>query len=550
MRILGLDLDHQHVKAVEYDSAFGRYDVHEYHETPVPAGEDPLLTAGRLIASLPKKPDRICATLRTSTTTFRNLELPTRNKRAVAVSVGFELDDDLPFSVEDAAYSYTTLQTLGQISHVHVAATLKKNFSEQLDKMRISGIDPDILTTEAWAFRALLNRIFDPASQAQPLLLVHIGHTRTVLYVQHQGKPLAAREISWGGADLSTALSEKLGVPLEQADSLKMDRGLLTSGPADDPASPENRVAAALAEPLQILLRELRQTSLTTKALTDGPGIERILLTGKAALMPGLAQYIEQESHSPTSLLRALSSASTSGVSYAEETDASFALAAASALSLLASEKNVLINLRKGEFSKRSSGEGIQWQSIKGPLLGFSIVSASLILSLMIEGAVYRSQLKEANSRLEKTLKGFFGGQVSASALRTYLSNPKNLKKQIQGEIQKQQSLALLSSPNDRSGLDFLRDLSAATPKDVIVDLTDFQIGAAADQPFVEKAATLAKLTFLVANPQMAERIAAIMATKLDPIERSKMEEITDPEGQKKWKITFTGSPKEATYGR
>jgi general secretion pathway protein L len=548
MRILGLDIGAVSVRAVEFDSSFGRYDVHEYHEVPVPAGGDPLAIAGGLIRSLPRPPDRICATLRSSQTTFRNLELPTKDRKAVAASVGFELDDDLPFSIEDAIYGYAVLQTVGQTSHVHVLATLESNFSQTLEKMKAAGVDPDVITSEAWAYRSLLNRVFQKEPQERPVLLVHIGHSRTVLYVHHQGRPMAAREIPWGGADLSLALSQALGVSLEEADQIKADRGLLTSGPADDPASPENQVAAAMAEPLQALIKEIRQSELTAKALTHQP-VERIYLSGKSALLPGLTEYIEQEARAPTQLLRALSGISSSGVSYAEDTDVNFALAAGCGLALLASDKNLVINLRKGQYAKDSGAGMIQWKAIKGPMTGFGIVSASLILSLVVEGAVYRNQLRDANSKLERALKGFFGGQLSASAIRTYLSNPKNLKKQIQAEIDKQRTLALLYAPNERSPVDFMRDLSSSIPKDVVVDLTEFQVGAKAEEAYAERAATQAKLTFLVANPQMAERVASILGGKLDGIERSKMEEVTDPEGQKRWKITFTGTPKEATYG-
>jgi hypothetical protein len=258
---------------------------------------------------------------------------------------------------------------------------------------------------------------------------------------------------------------------------------------------------------------------------------------------------VEQEAKAPTELLRALSGVSSTGVSYAEDTDVSFSLATGAALALLSSEKNLLINLRKGAHSKDSSAGTIQWKTIKGPLTGFSIVSASLILSLIVEGAVYRTELKETNTKLERALKNFFGGQLSASAIRTYLSNPRNLKKQIQSEIEKQRTLALLYAPNERSPVDFMRDLSSAIPKDVIVDLTEFQVGAKPNEPYAEKAPTQARLTFYIANPQMAERVASILTGKLDALERSKMEEVTDPEGQKRWKITFSGMPKEATYG-
>ena len=54
MRILGLDLGSNSVKAVELDSAFGRYEIHEYHEQMVAPGADPFQAAADLISTLPK----------------------------------------------------------------------------------------------------------------------------------------------------------------------------------------------------------------------------------------------------------------------------------------------------------------------------------------------------------------------------------------------------------------------------------------------------------------------------------------------------------------
>src|SRR5690606_19822899 len=99
--------------------------------------------------------------------------------------------------------------------------------------------------------------------------------------------------------------------------------------------------------------------------------------------------------------------------------------------------------------------------------------------------------------------------QVSGSAIRTYLASPSSLRNQINKDLGKQRELAKLLSPNPRSPLDFLRELSLAVPRDVVVDMTQYQVGAAPTEPYKPEADGQASLTFLVANPQMAEKIAS-----------------------------------------
>src|SRR3712207_3189188 len=101
MRILGVDIGSTSIKAVELDSAFGRYEIHEYHDVPIVPAADPAQSlqeaVNRLMAGLHKQPDRIGMAMRTGQLTFRNLQLPTRDKKAIQAGVGYELDDELPF---------------------------------------------------------------------------------------------------------------------------------------------------------------------------------------------------------------------------------------------------------------------------------------------------------------------------------------------------------------------------------------------------------------------------------------------------------------------
>ncbi|MGZ3699264.1 MAG: pilus assembly protein PilM, partial [Bdellovibrionota bacterium] len=181
MRILGLDLGSTSIKAVEIDSAFGRYDIHDYHELAIPAGADPVELLGNFLHGLPKSPDKVAVALRSGHVTFRNLQLPIRDKKAIQASVGFELEDELPFPLEQAIYDYSVMSQTRAGTYLHVAASLKKHVATSLAFWTAAGADPDVLTTEAWAFRALLNRTLSVQAQEEPALLAHIGHEKTTL---------------------------------------------------------------------------------------------------------------------------------------------------------------------------------------------------------------------------------------------------------------------------------------------------------------------------------------------------------------------------------
>lgn len=550
MRIIGVDFGSTSIKAVEIDSAFGRYEVQEYHEQGVVAGEDPAQAVARLLATLPKAPDRLVVSLKTRQVTFRNLQLPTRDKKAIQSGVGFELEDELPFSMENAAYDYSIISQSKAGTQAHVSATLTKNLASALDAWTAAGVDPDLVTTEAWAYRTLMNRVLSPEEQNEPILLIQIGNERTTFYVHWRGVPILARDIAWGGSDLTLAICQKYQIPVDQAENAKLDHGFVIPPAQKKEVTAEQvEFSDALSTSIEKLLGELRQVELTTKNLTDLP-IHQIYTSGGSSMLPGLNQVIEQISKTPVKSLPALSSIATSGVTYSENTDAKFLLAASLALCMVGAERSLAINFRKGEFAKLGRTRELNMATLQGPLMAVGAIALCFFISTFAQSSFYSSRIAETNTQLEKSVKSFFGS-LSNSAVRTYMSNTATLKSQVGKEIKKQRELTELSTPNPKDPTSFLRDLSSSVPKDIVVDLMQFSLGSAPTASYLSGTDSTASLTFLVASPEMVERLSNIMTGKLSGLVKSKVEEVhgIGPVGRH-WKVTYTGKPTEESFGK
>jgi type IV pilus assembly protein PilM len=548
MRILGIDVGNKSIKAVELDTAFGRYEIHEYHETPLNPTLEPAQAVSdaleSLLRGLPRPPDKISVALSSSQVTFRNLKLPTRDRKGIATTVQFEIEDELPFPLEDAVFDYAILSQSKQGSSIHVAATLARHVAARLSTFVGAGIDPDLLTTEAWAYRNLVNRVLNPAAQETPVLLLDMGHDRTVLYIHLKGAPALVREIPWGGRDITLALSQKFQTTLEQAEQIKIN----LAQPSAQGMPSQAEAIETVREALLPLIAELRQIDLACRSTTH-MSLGGVFSCGGSSLLPGLGEVIQNVLHHPVQKLQALSSVAMSGVTYSEQTDATFVLASSLALCLVGNDRGNTINLRKGEFAKVGQTRELNLSLFKKPLIAAGAVLACLILSLTIQSFAYQSQLKDTDARLEKSIKSFFAG-ISNSALRSYMSNTSSLRKSVDKELTKQRELSKLTTPNPHSPIEFLRDLSSSIKKDVVVDMTQFQVGAAPMQGFSAKSDAQTSLTFLVANPQMAEQLATILGGKISGLQRSKMEETPAQDGTKRWKITFTGKAMESAYGK
>lgn len=551
MRILGIDQGHSSIKAIEIDSAFGRFDIHDYHERVIQPGESAQSALKELIESLPKAPERIIVSMPCSQSTFRNLQLPTRDKKAIQAAVGYELEDELPFSTEDSTYEYSILNQSKQGSFVHVAASLKTTVQNNLGSWKSDGVDPDVLTTETWAYRILLNRILPLESQESPVLLVQIGHERTLIYLQWKGSPVLIREVAWGGKDLTLAISQKFNLSEDQAEAIKLDQGYIGSPESEiEPSPQQSEYSICLEDELEALFPDLRKVELSCKNVTKHR-IGAIYLSGGSALLPGLAGWFYERLMIPTQLLLPLSAMTTpSGVTYSEQTEAKFSLAAGLAMGLVGSDRAVCINFRKGELAKVVQSRKLNLEAIKKPLIGVGIVSFCLFLSLVVQSQVYQSRLTTTNTQLEKSIRAFFG-QLSSSSLRTYMSNTNNLKTSVKKELNKQRELNKLLGANPHSPLDFLNSLSLTIPKDVVVDMTQFQVGTPPGESFVSGDQTNSgSFTFIISNPQTAEKLATLLSGRISHIQRGQTEEVTSEDASKKWKVSFSGTPTEDSYGK
>ncbi|MEK6706571.1 MAG: pilus assembly protein PilM [Bdellovibrionota bacterium] len=560
MRILGVDIGTTSVKGVEIDSAFGRFEIRDYHEFRIGLGEEPKQALSNLMQSLSRKPDRIAMAMPCRTTTFRNLTVPTRNKKAIQAAINFELDDELPFPIDESVIEHSIVSVSKQMSTVHVSVAPQKHVNSFIENFRFdhkqqgeSEFDPDLLTTEAWAYRTLFNRIAQhPVGRMiseQPVILVQIGHARTVIYAHNKGLPVLAKELSWGGRDLTAAISQKYSIPLDQAEQTKLDHGFVVS-----PFSPQDvtveqaEFSEALSQQLKYLAHEIKQSILACKNVTKR-NIGAVYIAGGTSLLPGLQQFLEDSVKAPIKPLAALSSIATSGITYSEHTDATFPLSISLALCMVGSERATSANFRKGQFLKHMRSREIDLSTIRHVGLGVSTVLLTLFISLFVQSKVYKSRSIELDAQLEKNIRSFFTN-LSGSAVKTYLANTSTLKASINKELDKQRDLNRLLSPNTHSPFDFIKTISTAIPKDLIMDITMLQIGSAPTEPFTSANQSNASLTFLLSNPQTAEKLATILGTKLNDIQRGKTEEVTAPDGTgKRWKITFSGKPSEHSYG-
>jgi len=112
--------------------------------------------------------------------------------------------------------------------------------------------------------------------------IIDVGAQLTTIVVHERGVPKLVRTLTRGGEELTRRLAERLGMSLQDAEEAKCRDGLAVRG----------EVASVLAELVAPLITDIRTSLNYFRTGNADARIEQVALTGRGALLPGLANAI------------------------------------------------------------------------------------------------------------------------------------------------------------------------------------------------------------------------------------------------------------------
>lgn len=152
---------------------------------------------------------------------------------------------------------------------------------------RGAGLDLVSLETESFALiRALVG------GDKSPIMMLDVGSYRTNMTIVEEGVPFLTRSIKVGGALVTRTMAEQLSVDVEEAEQMKYD--LARSG--------EHGVPKAVQELFQPIVNEIAYAMrlYAESDVTDHRRVEKIILTGGSAHLPGLDLFLTEKLNART----------------------------------------------------------------------------------------------------------------------------------------------------------------------------------------------------------------------------------------------------------
>jgi type IV pilus assembly protein PilM len=204
-------------------------------------------------------------------------------------SLGFHVADFLPMAVDQAVLDFFPLEEISseagerQLRGLLVAASQETVLANvqcaERAGLHVTSVD---LTSFA-VLRSMGRRTdLDVGTEA----LIDVGARVTNVVVHSAGVPRFVRILLMGGQDVTDAVSERVGIPIDEAEGMKQH--LTDYGTGDDLTA----VSEAVAETAQDFVDEIRGSLDYYGSSNPGAPIERIVISGGGSRLDGLVDQL------------------------------------------------------------------------------------------------------------------------------------------------------------------------------------------------------------------------------------------------------------------
>jgi type IV pilus assembly protein PilM len=291
---IGLDIGSSSIRAVEVRRAKDEYTLSNFGQVPLPAGtvqggvlDDPVaLTSAlkQLWAACKFDTKQVVLGVTNPQLVVREMSVSNLPAKELSRSLPFQVRDMLPLAVERSLLDFHPLEEPGGNQTVRglLIAVPKDAVLALVQAVEKAGLHVVNVDLASFALLRAASRL-----DAQVEAIVDIGADVTSVVVHTDGEPLIVRTVPRGGVEITTSLATRLDIGQPEAEALKCRYGLHGDGRPD--------TAAAAVDAIRPLVNELRSSFTYLASGERQKQVTRVSLCGGSALMPGLAEHVQQQ---------------------------------------------------------------------------------------------------------------------------------------------------------------------------------------------------------------------------------------------------------------
>jgi type IV pilus assembly protein PilM len=481
-KVIGLDIGSYSIKAIEVVNTFKSYEVVNFYETVIPNLEGVPLDAivpicmEQLFSEHNLTADRIITAMPGQFISSRVLSFSFNDPRKIASSIPVELEEFVPFNMDDMIVDHQVLGTSKGKTMALAVMTRKaflRNFLELLSRVNI---DPKLIDVDSLAFYNLCPTL--NVSPEECYAFVDIGNEKTSVCIVKDGVLRMFRSINLGGRYITDFLARDLECSFHEAQRWKHDVStVMHSGNLESKMTEvERRVAECITLATNAIVKELGRTFYAYKSMDKEP-ISRMIISGGTSKLQGLEQFLSEQLEMSVECFRI--QRTNISINAALETKQAI-LPQALAIGLRAVtnlKQHSQINLRRGEFAYVQNYEAIMKAAGK-TFRVLSVVLILLLISYVTKYYFYSQQIEKVKQQyIQEYAAVFPEAKKKASDKKTTFAKIRSdaEKKLNQGIRDKKAAIEEFTlATTESSALRALKEISEALPKEVKIDVTEF----------------------------------------------------------------------------
>lgn len=213
----------------------------------------------------------------------RVIKFPLLTEEEVAAAVKWEAEQYIPIPTEEAVIQYSILERNQETSQTSVllVAAPRSVVEKYVKVLRLSLLTPIAAETELTA----LSRSLAPDKGVQ--LLLDLGSSSTDMAIVKDGHVVFTRSIPVAGEAFTRAVSQSLGINLQQAEEYKKTYGL-------SPTQLEGKIRASLDPIFRMVIDEIKKAIHFFQSEEKGETPSSVVITGGASVMPDIVPYLTE----------------------------------------------------------------------------------------------------------------------------------------------------------------------------------------------------------------------------------------------------------------
>jgi len=326
---IGVDIDRGSIKAVQLQSSGAGYVLQHvgYHRLPPGVIVEGEVADQNLLAAEIKefwdshafKGKSITFGVSNQKVVVRLLDFPHMRPEDLQGAISFEAQDHIPMPLDEAVLDYVVLgprEERADLDRVLVVAAQREMISRYTSAVRAGGLRPEGVDVKALSLtRSTLPDPFFGEDGA--VLLLDVGAEITNLVVADRGNPVLTRFVPVGLGDFVDAVVELADLPEDEAERQALDpRVNLGDGHVEQQPQEEEEEAGeaqvgeseeetedfdpalvydvrrGLEGAAQALADEVQRSIEHHRSQEAARDVSRVLISGEAALIPGLDVYL------------------------------------------------------------------------------------------------------------------------------------------------------------------------------------------------------------------------------------------------------------------